>query len=142
MCYKPIWEEFVKYFPEPIVDGQRIRVLFPGCGLGRQVFDFAAKGYAAQGNEFSYFMLIASNFILNSVDKKEKYEIQPFIHNFSNNFEYSDPFASCRIPDVLIADHITPNSDFSMVAGEFIEVYGKQLGKEKEVCYPCAQLFC
>ncbi len=62
------------------------RVLVPGAGLGRLALEIASKGkynlwyllirsgirltpnlpgYAAQGNEFSYHMLFASNFILN-----------------------------------------------------------------------------
>lgn len=44
---------------------ERPRVLLPGAGLGRLALEIAAKGYAVQGNEFSYQMLFASNFILN-----------------------------------------------------------------------------
>jgi len=33
--------------------------------MGRLVFDFALEGYKSQGNEFTYFMLLASNFVLN-----------------------------------------------------------------------------
>jgi len=63
-----VWNEFLKHFPtNKNAKNERIRVLFPGCGLGRIVFDFACAGYGAQGNEFSYHMLLASNFILNSV---------------------------------------------------------------------------
>ena len=43
----------------------RARVLLPGAGLGRLALEIASKGYSAQGNEFSYQMLFASNFILN-----------------------------------------------------------------------------
>ena len=42
-----------------------VRVLVPGAGLGRLAFEIARLGYSCQGNEFSYFMLITSNFILN-----------------------------------------------------------------------------
>ena len=95
--------------------------------MGRLVFDFAMDGYAAQGNEFSYFMLVASNFILNINQQVEIFEIQPFIHAFSNTFDENDPFEVYKIPDVNPADHIEPGHDFSMVAGEFVEVYKKQL---------------
>lgn len=55
----------VEYFPNPIKpNGERVSILHPGCGMGRLVFDFALKGYKSQGNEFAYFMLLASNFIL------------------------------------------------------------------------------
>jgi len=42
-----------------------IKILVPGAGLGRLAFDLVLKGYAVEGNEFSLFMLFASNFILN-----------------------------------------------------------------------------
>ena len=42
------------------------RVLVPGAGLGRLVLEIAALGYGAEGNEFSYQMLFASNYMLNA----------------------------------------------------------------------------
>ena len=46
-----------------------IKVLVPGAGLGRLVFEIAVAGFCAQGNEFSLHMLIVSNFILNKLVK-------------------------------------------------------------------------
>ena len=98
-----------------------------GSGLGRIVFNFASMGYGAQGNEYSFFMLLASNFVLNMINKNEEFEIYPFIHNYSNTFEEEDPVRLYKIPDVNPAECIPKDADFSMVAGEFIEVYKNQL---------------
>lgn len=46
-------------------NGANVKVLVPGAGLGRLAFEIASRGYSCQGNEFSLFMLIASNFVLN-----------------------------------------------------------------------------
>ena len=46
-------------------DAGRVSILVPGAGLGRLAFELAQRGYTCQGNEFSMFMLLASNFILN-----------------------------------------------------------------------------
>ena len=43
----------------------QVRILVPGAGLGRLAFDLAQEGFSAEGAEFSYFMLLASDFILN-----------------------------------------------------------------------------
>ncbi len=85
MCYDPIKEEVHSYFPEPMKNGgERVSILHPGCGMGRLVFDFAVEGYKSQGNEFTYFMLLASNWILNHTTHKEQFEVYPFLHCFSN----------------------------------------------------------
>lgn len=77
-CYKPILDEVSDYFtrekgmlPFNRQTGERVSVLLPGCGLGRLVFEFARQGYRATGNEFSYFCLLTSNFILNESEKAE-----------------------------------------------------------------------
>ena len=64
----------------------------PGAGLGRLAFDLASLGYGAQGTEFSYFMLLSSNFILNESQKKNEFTIFPYLHSFCNNFKNSDSF--------------------------------------------------
>ena len=43
----------------------KISILVPGAGLGRLAYELARLGYVCQGNEFSMFMLLGSNFILN-----------------------------------------------------------------------------
>lgn len=40
-------------------------MLVPGAGLGRLTYEIAHRGFFCEGNEFSYFMLIGANFILN-----------------------------------------------------------------------------
>ena len=131
-AYTPIIEEVDSYFAEqgrkPFdpQSGERISVLNPGCGLGRLVFEFAVKGYRSQGNEFAYFMLLPSNFILNQTESAEQFEIYPFIHCFSNLRKVENAFQKIMVPDVcpnqvFVHDH--SQFDFSMTAGEFIDVY-------------------
>ena len=85
-----------------------IRVCVPGAGLGRLAFDIAAAGYTCQGNEWSAFMLIAANTILNVYAHhitSHPYHvslrcskgggthhtvIHPFAHVFCNNMSRSD----------------------------------------------------
>ena len=55
----------VLYTKHQTQHSDRQKVLCPGAGLGRLVLEIAGRGYAAQGNEFSYFMLLASNYLLN-----------------------------------------------------------------------------
>jgi carnosine N-methyltransferase len=122
-------EDFKNYFPSfKHESGEQINVLLPGVGLGRLLYEFAKLGYKAQGNEFSYYMLLSSNFILNCTSTKEEFEIQPLIHSFSNVFWESAPFKSFKIPDENLLEELkkNPDGEMSMVAGEFVEVYKKQ----------------
>ena len=88
--YKPILEEVESYCKELGVKplntptGKRVSVLNPGCGMGRLVYEFARRGFKTQGNEFTYFMLLASQYILNQAKSAESFLIFPFIHNFHN----------------------------------------------------------
>lgn len=50
---------------------RRRRVLVPGCGLSRLLFEVVKRGYGGQGNEFSYQMLLVSNYMLNHVLEPE-----------------------------------------------------------------------
>lgn len=43
------------------------RVLVPGTGLSRLLLEVVERGYGGQGNEFSYQMLLVSNYMLNHV---------------------------------------------------------------------------
>lgn len=122
-------EEFKKHFPtNKNKEGEVLKVLLPGAGLGRLLYEFAKLGCKAQGNEFSYFMLLASNFILNCTEKDNEYEIQPLIHTFSNLLTNESAFKTFSIPDENLMDNLSKNLDgeMSMVAGEFVDVYKKQ----------------
>ncbi|KAJ9479576.1 Carnosine N-methyltransferase [Pseudozyma hubeiensis] len=101
-----------------------VRVLVPGAGLGRLAFEYAAEGYSCQGNEFSFYMLLASHYILNKSSQIDEHVIYPFVHSSSNWRTADDMLRSIRIPDVLPSS-LPQTSEFSMVAGEFCEVYSK-----------------
>lgn len=65
------------------------RVLLPGAGLGRLTWEVACLGYQAQGCEFSYFMLLASNFIMNSLGE-DSVTIHPWVLQTCNSRCTSD----------------------------------------------------
>jgi len=101
------------------------RVLCPGSGLGRLPFDCCRRGYAAQGNEWSFFMLVAGNFVLNETKRIGEHEIAPFIHQSSNVRRADDMFRIIPFPDISPSS-LPPGADFSYTAGGFHEVYSSQ----------------
>uniref|UniRef100_K3Z6U1 Uncharacterized protein n=1 Tax=Setaria italica TaxID=4555 RepID=K3Z6U1_SETIT len=66
-CYKPILEELNRLFPNRSNE-RPPSCLVPGAGLGRLALEISSLGFVSQGNEFSYYMLICSSFILNQYD--------------------------------------------------------------------------
>lgn len=46
-------------------DVSEVNILVPGAGLGRLAWEIARLGYTCQGNEWSFFMLFSSHFVLN-----------------------------------------------------------------------------
>ncbi|OWT37934.1 hypothetical protein C362_04959 [Cryptococcus neoformans Bt1] len=148
-CYAPCLEALERYFPqkssagakevEIIIDGEHsklcrktrersdVKVLVPGCGLGRLAMEIAARGFFSQGNEFSTYMLIASDWVLNQTTTAESHAIFPFLHSFSNHLTTEHHLLrSVRIPDVCPVNIFSQGrpGPFSLVAGDFEEIYG------------------
>ena len=125
--YKPILEELQKYFSNRTKKEfeEGLNVLVPGAGLGRLMYEIAKLGFKSQGNEFSYYMLLCSNFIFNNTTKKDEFTLQPLIHSFSNIFKEETAFKKILIPDENLAEELskTDTGEMSMVAGEFCRVY-------------------
>ncbi|PIA37814.1 hypothetical protein AQUCO_03000388v1 [Aquilegia coerulea] len=120
-CYTPILEELDRLFPNRSKDGPP-SCLVPGAGLGRLALEISCLGFASQGNEFSYYMMICSSFILNQSQTAGEWTIYPWIHSNCNSFSDNDQIRPISFPDIHPASAgITEG--FSMCGGDFIEVY-------------------
>lgn len=79
--YGPIITELQRVLPVTASNRNKQRVLVPGCGLGRLLYDLVASGYAAQGNEFSLQMLFTAHVVLNLLTSPECVKVHAFIHD-------------------------------------------------------------
>uniref|UniRef100_A0A7S2UVA9 carnosine N-methyltransferase n=1 Tax=Fibrocapsa japonica TaxID=94617 RepID=A0A7S2UVA9_9STRA len=139
-CFQPLLDELCRLLPVNDTNRNRQRVLVPGVGLGRLAVEICARGYACQGNEFSYFMLLTSNYLLNCLDQQSSVAIFPYIDSACNNKSASDMLRRVLLPDKtchdLLADTTAKNggemADFSMAAGDFMDIYGNQVE-----CWDC-----
>ncbi|KAH8235484.1 hypothetical protein KR032_001406 [Drosophila birchii] len=120
--YKPIIDSIVEYYKPSDYELKEIKILVPGAGLGRLTYELACLGYSCEGNEFSYFMLIASNFVLNLCDYENKYALYPWVHQYVNNLRREDQVAAVRFPDVCPRKN-PPKGHFEIAAGDFLEIY-------------------
>lgn len=111
-------------------------VLLPGAGLGRLVFELSLLGFNTEGNEISYHQLLASQFLLNNVEKANEFKLYPFVSSFNNNVNRSRQLHSVTVPDVHPATalldktqqaeddpQVVPPGQMSMTAGDFITSY-------------------
>lgn len=120
-CYQPILEELERLFPTRNNESPPC-CLVPGAGLGRLALEISSHGFICQGNEFSYYMMICSNFILNHTHTVDDWTIYPWIHSNCNSLSDEDQLRPVPIPDILPASAgITEG--FSMCGGDFVEVY-------------------
>ncbi|CAG8683221.1 17001_t:CDS:10, partial [Acaulospora morrowiae] len=111
--YKPLLESLIDYFKDvPIEKRPSIKVLVPGAGLGRLAFDIVTQAVKEM------------NFRSTWIERIHQYEIYPFIHSFSNIISSDDQLRPVYIPDALPSS-VPPDANFSMVAGDFIEIYGE-----------------
>lgn len=134
--YTPILTSLESLFSTiPLTHRADIKILVPGCGLGRLAWEIALRGFSSQGNEFSFFMLVVSHFILNKTTHAGQHTVYPWVHSASNWRSAEDMLRGENVPDVdpndltkkydASADAIRP-PDFSMVAGDFLQVYSAQ----------------
>ncbi|KAI0703013.1 N2227-domain-containing protein [Cytidiella melzeri] len=138
VCYKPMVDALLENFKDiPQKERSKLRVLVPGAGLCRLAWDVANQGFACQANEFSHYMLLGSFFILNRTDRVNQHTIYPYIHSFSNIRDKPAMLRAVSFPDVSPSS-LPPGSNFSLVAGDFEEIYGNEDEDSEE---PQAGLF-
>ncbi|KAI0244324.1 hypothetical protein L0F63_004729, partial [Massospora cicadina] len=124
IAYQPILEGLLNHFSHvPEAQRPEYKVSVPGAGLGRLAYEVAKLGFSCQGNEFSYFMLLASSFMLNKASAANQFTIFPYASAFSNHACIDDQLLPVQIPDIVPAG-VRLKGDFSMSAGDFLEVYG------------------
>lgn len=102
---------------------KRSRVLVPGAGLGRLLYEICKLGFEAEGNEFSHFMLLPSEYILNACLSVNSHTIYPWILPCSNQIAAANQLRPVRFPDTELCLDGSSGS-MSMVAGDFLQVYG------------------
>lgn len=120
-CYKPILEELNCYFPNRSRERPPCCVV-PGAGLARLACEISCLGFVCQGNEFSYYVLICSSFILNNTQVPMEWVIYPWIHSNCNTISDENQLRSVYFPD-LHPGSAGITDGFSMCAGDFVEVY-------------------
>ena len=106
------------------------RLLLPGAGLGRLLFELCLAGYNAEGNEISYHQLLTSNFILNVVNEANRYRLYPFLSSFNNHGTRQNQLHCVSIPDIHPGQAFGKNlalgrrnGQMNMTAGDFIMSY-------------------
>ncbi|EAW07305.1 uncharacterized protein ACLA_020120 [Aspergillus clavatus NRRL 1] len=140
VCYAPVLrdlhEEFGGQQDRP---SDEIRVLVPGAGLGRLVFELCRAGFAAEGNEISYHQLLASSWILNHTRGPRQHALYPFALHFSNLLSRAQQLQQVLIPDThpgaammeaQTAADATPFGTMSMSAADFVVLYNNPSNRE------------
>lgn len=122
----PLIQALQKHLPVSTENFGKQKVLVPGSGLGRLVFDLAILGYAAQGNEFSYFMLLMGDYIMNHSTSKECHVVYPWLGSSNNFMSREEEYESVSFPDVYPNEAVRSargQVNMSVAAGEFLQCY-------------------
>jgi carnosine N-methyltransferase len=137
VCYDPVLQDLRTEFQARRDTGEEIKVLVPGAGLGRLVFDVCLAGFAAEGNEISYHQLLASSWVLNHTEGPQGHTIHPFALHFSNLKSRTQQLRSIKIPDVHPGTAIgeamqanRPVGSMSMSAADFVVLYNQPSNRQ------------
>ncbi|KAF8806636.1 N2227-domain-containing protein [Phlegmacium glaucopus] len=95
-----------------------MKVLVPGCGLGRLAWEIAQLGFDTTANELSFFMTLAMRFLFSPKATKSVNEhgLYPYAHWFSHQKSSDSLFRRLPFPDVT--PRFTPN--FHLVEQDFL----------------------
>lgn len=145
VCYDPVLRDLKQEFAnrQDSSTGD-IRVLVPGAGLGRLVFEICREGFSAEGNEISYHQLLASSWVLNHTLGPQQHELYPFALQFANLHSRRQQLKKVMIPDVhpatvMMAAQATepedgerhrPFGSMSMSAADFMVLYNSPSNKD------------
>ena len=136
--FEPVLLNLVNLFP--VKDKGTIKVLVPGSGLGRLVFEVCNLGFEVEGNEISYHQLMTSNWILNKVVADQHFNLYPFALTFSNHINREHQFQCVKIPDVHPGTELDLSSSgmsthasqrMSMTAADFVVLYSDEKNHQK-----------
>jgi carnosine N-methyltransferase len=125
-CYGPVINALLK---ERLERSSTTRVLVPGAGLGRLVFELCSAGFDAEGNEISYHQLLASSYILNHCPEEREHTVFPWVHSFSNHRSRANHLKSVKVPDVhpgSALGGVGNAGEMSMSASDFLCLYGNE----------------
>lgn len=137
ITFGPILDEVEKRFPE---NRDSVKVLVPGCGLGRLVYEFVKRGFCTQGNEVSYHMLLALGYVLNRMPLPHSHTIFPYIYRLSHVVKRLYQQRPVSVPDesptsIFSSDDEEHNAKMGelmlMAAGSFVELYGPGIGVDE-----------
>lgn len=137
-CYDPVIQDVVKAFWDS-PSKHDVKILVPGAGLSRLVFELCRRGYTVEGNEISYHQLIASNWVLNHTVKGRQFDLYPFALDFSNVVSREHQLKKVKVPDVHpgsalddVFGHTTGKAAdrMSMTAADFVVLYGDKEHKD------------
>ncbi|KAK0651742.1 N2227-like protein-domain-containing protein, partial [Cercophora newfieldiana] len=128
-CYGPVMRA-LEAEKASRTDFEPLKVLVPGAGLARLVFELCLKGFDTEGNEISYHQLLASSYILNNCESAGQHTIYPWVHTFSNHQTRANHLRGYTVPDIHPATEIArvgrkhSVGQMSMVAADFLCLYG------------------
>jgi carnosine N-methyltransferase len=125
-CNGPVIKALLEERSSRAGSGPVMRVLVPGAGLGRLVFDLCCEGFDTEGNEISYHQLLASSYILNMCPQAQAHTLFPWVHSFSNHRNRANHLQSVLVPDIHPATTLhaaKAPGDMSMSASDFLCLY-------------------
>lgn len=147
-AFKRVFADLEFYLPRRSSPGGSAgRILVPGCGLARLLYELTkprtgasgetSKGFDAEGNEFSYHQAYAALYVLDGGVAPGEFEIHPWAHVSANHISREDQLRGVRVPDICPAEEKAAAAedgsdglwgDLSIATGEFADVYGPHVG--------------
>lgn len=143
--YIPMCNLVRTYLPRPKISSSSSdepfikipKICVPGSGVGRLALELRTNGYSVQGNDFSLYIFLASDFMLNNggtCSPERPILLSPWLLEARNQHHYLNGLRTVSIPDAdprqpllsSTSSEQTLSPDFSMAGGDFCAIYSHE----------------
>ena len=124
-------KKYINFDDKELMSKKNYKVLVPGTGCSRMVYELAKRGFEVECNDFCYIYIMCGDYLFNHSHKNE-FQFCPKINSFEGCLTEESALKKYNFPDVDIKKELKNANAKKIIftKGDFYSLY-----KDKKDCY-------
>ena len=124
-------KKYINFDDKELMSKKNYKILVPGTGCSRMVYELAKRGFEVECNDFCYIYIMCGDYLFNHSHKNE-FQICPKINSFEGCLTEESALKKYNFPDVDIKKELKNVNAKKIIftKGDFYSLY-----KDKKDCY-------